>query len=92
MDRSIGPTVFIYRATGDNEQLEGLVNTRGITNKNFYEMLEVILVFRSPYTLTLAGGHIVPKDTAPLKCGNYYVDGESKTLAPVTLLICSRDI
>lgn len=91
MDRSAGRTVFIYRATGDNEQLGGLVNTRGITNKNFYDMLEIILVFRSPYTLTLAGSHIVPEDGAPLKCGNYYVDGESTTLAPVALLIWSRD-
>lgn len=29
MDRSKGRTVFIYNAKGDNEQLGGLVNTRG---------------------------------------------------------------
>ena len=92
MDRSAGRTVFIYRATGDNKQLGGLVNTRGITNKNFHDMLEIILVFRSSYTLTLAGGYIVPKDGAPLQSGNYYVDGESQTLAHVALLICSRDL
>lgn len=52
-------------------------------------MLEIILVFRSPYTLTLAGGDIVSKDGAVLQPGSYYVDGESKkTLAHVALLIC----
>ena len=90
MDRSAGRTLFIYRATGDNEQLGGLANTQGITNKNFHDMLEIILVFSSPYTLTLADD-IVPKDDAQLQPGNYYVDGESKTLAHVALLICSRD-
>ena len=34
-----------------------------------------------PYTLTLAGAHIVPKDGAESQPGKYYVDGKSKTLA-----------
>lgn len=93
MDRSAGRTVFIYSATGANEQLGGLINTRGITNKNFYEMLEIVLVFASPYTLTLTG-EIVPRDGAELQRGDYYVDGKSKTPAHLYtgLLICSREI
>lgn len=43
----------MYNAKGDNEQLGGLINTRGITNKNFHDMLEILLVFDSPYTLIL---------------------------------------
>lgn len=51
----------------------------GITNKNFHDMLEILLVFDSPYTLIL-GGDIVPRDGAELQPGNYYVDGKSKLL------------
>lgn len=40
MDRSTGRTVFIYDAKGDYRQLGGLINTHGITTKNFHEMLE----------------------------------------------------
>ena len=81
MDRSEGRTVFIYNAKGDNKVLGGLVNTNGITNKNFYDMIEILLVFDSPYTLTLAGDGTVPKDDAEVKPGNYYVDGKSTTHA-----------
>lgn len=73
--------VLFYNAKGDNEQLGGLVNTQVVTNKNFHEMLEILLVFDSPYTLTLASDDIVPKDGAELQLGEYYVDGNSKTLA-----------
>ena len=94
MDRSVGRTVFIYRATGDNEQLGGLVNTRGITHQNFYDMLEIILVFRSPYTLTLAGD-IVPRDDAELQPGDYYVAGKCPKkplhILRTCLLIYSRE-
>lgn len=62
MTRSRGHTVFIYNAKGENEELGGLGMTQGITNKNFYDMLEILLVFNSPYNLTLAGGDTGPKD------------------------------
>lgn len=92
MDRSTGRIVFIYNANGDNELLGGLSNTQGITNKNFYEMLEIVLVFASPYTLRLAGD-IVPRDGTELQRGDYYVDGKSKTPAHLYtgLLICNRE-
>lgn len=92
MDRSTGRIVFIYNANGDNELLGDLSNTQVITNKNFYEMLEIVLVFTSPYTLTLAGD-IVPRDGAELHRGDYFVDGNSKTPAHLYtgLLICSRE-
>lgn len=61
--------------------LGGLVNTKGISNKNFHDMIEILLVFGSPYTLALAGGDTVPKDDAELKPGNYYVDGKFTTHA-----------
>ena len=93
--RTDQPTVRIpnHNAKGDDKQLGGLVNTQGITNKNFHDMLEILLIFDSPYTLALAGGDIVPKTGAGLQSRNYYVDGKFKTLAYLytALLICSRE-
>lgn len=42
MDRSECRTVFIYNAKGDDKVLGGLVNTKGITNKNFFDMIEIL--------------------------------------------------
>ncbi len=76
MDRSAGRTLFIYRANGDNKVLGGLVNIKGITNRNFYHMIEILLVFDSTYTFEYEG-ETVRKDDAELKPGNYYVHGKS---------------
>lgn len=62
-----GRTVFIHNAKGNNEALGGLYITQGITKKNLYDMLEILLVFESPYTIALAGGDTVPKDGAELR-------------------------
>lgn len=78
MDRSEGRIINIYNAKGHNEELGGLGNIQGITNKNFHDMLETLLVFHSPYTLTLASDDIFPKDGAELQPGKCYVDGKSK--------------
>lgn len=73
-DRSEGRTVSIY-AKGDNKVLGG------ITNKNFYAMIEIILVFESSYTLALGGDDEVPRDDAEMKPGDYYVEGKSTSHA-----------
>lgn len=64
MRRTNKRIVNFYNTKGDKEQLGGLVNTQGITNKTFHKMLELLEVFDSPYTRTLAGDDIVPKDGA----------------------------
>lgn len=81
MDRSEGRTVSIYNAKGDNKVLGGLVNSKGINNKSFYDIFMIQLVFDSPYTLVFAGDVTVPKDDAEVKSGRYYVDGKSTTHA-----------
>lgn len=72
----------------DNKELGGLSMTKDISNKNFYEMLEIPLVFHSLYIFTLEGGDRVPKDGAELKPGKY---GRSTTHAHsyIALLICN---
>lgn len=81
MSRASDRTVFIYNGQGNNEQLGGLVSNEGITNNNFFGMLEILLIFRSSYTLRLESGGMVPHDDAQLLDGKYYVDGKSKTSA-----------
>ncbi len=81
MSRASDRTVFIYNGQGNNKQLGGLVNNEGITNNNFFGMLEILLIFRSSYTLRLKSGGMVPHDDAQLLDGKYYVDGKSKTSA-----------
>lgn len=71
-NRSESHTVFIY-AKSDNTVLGGLVNTNGITNKNFYAMIKIILVFKSSYTLALGGNDEVSRDDAEIKLGDYYM-------------------
>lgn len=80
MDRSARRIVFLYRKS-NNILLGGLANVNGITNNNFYAMIEILLVFESPYTLTHGDGGAdeVPRDDAGMKPGNYYVDGKSTT-------------
>ena len=80
MVRSKGRTVFIY-AKGDDNLLGGLVNTKGVTNKNFYAMIEILLVFESTYSLALGGVGEAPRDDAEIKPGNYYVEGKFTTHA-----------
>lgn len=81
MSRASDRTVFIYNGQGNNEQLGGLVNNEGITNNNFFGMLEILLIFRSSYTLRLESGGVVHHDDAQLLDGKNYVDGKSKTSA-----------
>lgn len=77
MDRTEGRTVFIYAKGDNNGVLGGLVNTKGITNKNFYAMIDIILVCKTSYTLTLGGDLEVPRDDVEVRPGDYYVDGKS---------------
>ena len=52
--------------------LGGLVLTVGVTNANFYSMIDIILVISSTYFLQTDNGETVPKDTQPLLPGVYY--------------------
>lgn len=69
VDRSEGRIINIYNAQGHKEELGGLGNIQGITNKNFHDMLEILPVFHGPYTPTLASDDIFPKDGAELQPG-----------------------
>ncbi|POR31258.1 Uncharacterized protein TPAR_08530, partial [Tolypocladium paradoxum] len=53
--------------------LGGLVLTRGITNSNFYFMLDILLVIERNFSLRDDHGGTVPRDSQPLHPGNYAI-------------------
>jgi hypothetical protein len=71
--RAIDRDVFFYDLKDLSTQLGGLVLTRGITNANFYAMINIVLVISSAYFLQNDNGDILPRDAEPLLPGNYFI-------------------
>lgn len=53
--------------------LGGLILSNGITNANFYLMVEIIFIFDSNCFLRDESGITVQRDNNPLQPGNYYM-------------------
>jgi hypothetical protein len=73
LNRSEGRNVYIYDAKDPATVLGGLVLTNGVTNANFYSMVEILFVFESTFLLHDEGGITVQRDGHPLQPGNYYI-------------------
>ena len=71
-NRSAGRDVHIYSANDPATVLGGLILTNGVTNANFYSMVDIIFIFSQNYFLRAEGGTTVQKDDHPLQPGNYY--------------------
>ncbi|KAF8534786.1 hypothetical protein BDD12DRAFT_387723 [Trichophaea hybrida] len=72
-NRSAGRDVHIYDANDPAAVLGGLILTDGVTNANFYSMVEIFCICDSDYFLRDEGGTTVQRDDHPLQPGNYYV-------------------
>jgi len=72
-NRSAGRDVYIYNANDPDTVLGGLILTDGVTNANFYSMVEVFLLFDSYYILRHEDGAMVMRDEQALRRGNYYI-------------------
>jgi hypothetical protein len=72
-NRSLGRDVHIYDANNPATVLGGLVLTNGVTNANFYSMVEVFLLFDSNYVLRHEDVTEVRRDEEALQPGNYYI-------------------
>ena len=72
-DRSAGRNVHIYDAKDPNTVIGGLILTNGVTNANFYSMIEIFCIFDSNYLLRDEGGTTIQRDDRPLHPGRYYV-------------------
>ncbi|PUU82971.1 hypothetical protein B9Z19DRAFT_966080 [Tuber borchii] len=73
--------VHVVCAKAPHKAVAGLLLTEGITNENFYGMIEITFILKGPgsYTLRFQGGTVVGRDKNPLQPGKYILsrsDGE----------------
>ena len=73
LSRSIGRNVRLYGPDDPTTELGGLFLTNGITNANFYSMVEIIIIFESKFSLCDEGGTVIEKDDHQLQPGKYYI-------------------
>ncbi|KAF1808140.1 hypothetical protein P152DRAFT_469182 [Eremomyces bilateralis CBS 781.70] len=72
-NRSLGRDVHIYDADDRTIVVGGLILTNGVTNANFYSMVEMLVVFTTAFELQNEEGIKVQKTDDPLRPGNYYI-------------------
>ncbi|CAI4215827.1 unnamed protein product [Parascedosporium putredinis] len=58
--------------------LGGLVLNPGVTNDNFYSMIEIVLIITGTYVLQDEAGEILSRDAKPLLPGKYFVVADDK--------------
>lgn len=77
--RALARDVFFYDLRDPSTLLGGLVLNPGVTNANFYSMINIVLVITSTYSLQNDRNEMLPQDSQPLLPGNYFVvtDGKS---------------
>ncbi|KAI9761129.1 MAG: hypothetical protein M1840_002026 [Geoglossum simile] len=82
-NREAGRNVHIYGAKDPTTALGGLILTPGVTNANFYSMIEIFCIFDSNYLLQDEGDMEIQRDGNPLHPGKYYIltNGVRKYLA-----------
>ena len=72
-DRSAGRSVHIYDLNKPNTEIGGLILLPGVTNSNFYAMIEIIVIFRGPFFLQDEKETKIERDDQPLQPGKYYI-------------------
>jgi hypothetical protein len=72
-NRSRGWNVHIYDAKDTTTMLGGLFVDKGITNANFYSMVEILVMFSGTFFLRDEGHAQIEKDDHPLRPGKYYI-------------------
>lgn len=77
-NRSVGRDVHIYDTNDRTTALGGLILTNGVTNTNFYSMVEILILFASTFELQNKDGMKIPKNDDPLQPGNYYIHATGK--------------
>jgi hypothetical protein len=72
-NRSRGRNVHIYDAKNPTVVLGGLILSNGVTNTNFYSMVEILIIFTSTFFLQDETGTKIEKDDYPFLPGKYYI-------------------
>jgi hypothetical protein len=81
-NRLLGRDVYIYDTNDRITALGGLILTNGVTNTNFYSMVEILVLFASTFELQNEDGMTIPKNNDPLQPGNYYINAPGKYSQP----------
>ena len=79
VNRAVGRNVHLYHDQDRGTVLGGLILTNGVTKSNFYSMVEILLLFDSPFSIaheTSATLETLERNEEPLSPGNYYVVGK----------------
>jgi hypothetical protein len=79
-DRSKGRDVHIYDTNDPTTVLGGLILANGVTNANFYSMVEVLVLFTSNFELRDEGDTKIERNGDPLQPGKYYINTVGKFL------------
>ncbi len=77
-DRSRGRDVHIYNFKDPSTVLGGLILENGVTNTNFYSVVEIITLCN--FELQDKGGSKIEKNDDPLRPGDYYINATGKSL------------
>jgi len=89
-DRSLGRDVFIYDAKDPGKVLGGLILTNGVTNANFYSMVEILIIFGGDFSLLDDSGTKINRDDNPLQPGNYFIDADGRLLCILFMITWLR--
>jgi hypothetical protein len=73
INRSGGRNVHFYDDEDPTTVLGGLILTNGVTNANFYWMVNIIIIFTGTFFLRDEGGSKIEEDDNPFQPGNYYI-------------------
>ncbi|KAF2187479.1 hypothetical protein K469DRAFT_705164 [Zopfia rhizophila CBS 207.26] len=88
INRSAGRNVHIYDPNDPDTVLGGLVLTPGVTNANFYSMVEIIVIFSGTFFLYDGGETKIERDDYPLQPGNH---ASGTRVAAFTEAVRNRD-
>ena len=95
-NRSAGRDVHIYDANDPNTVLGGLILTNGVTNANFYLMVEVFLFIDSEYVLRHEDGTELQRNDQSLRRGSYLIvtngNGRYSLVTIVELMLISWQV
>ena len=76
--RTLARNVFFYDLRDLSILLGGLVLNPGVTNANFYSMIDIVLVISSTYFLQNDNSETLQRDSQPLLPGNYFIVADGK--------------
>lgn len=89
-NRSLARDIFIWDLNSDNEDripLGGLVLTAGMTNTDFRQMLDILLLTSSDCLIQNQDGDTILRDDQPLRPGHYTVIADTVEVSSFTILI-----